>query len=527
VVKHKVIVVEDEEYIRESLRTELDWASLNCKVSKTFPSAEEALTYLENNKVDIVLSDIKMDGMSGLDMGRIIHEKYPGTYILFLTGYGDLEKARKAMRHNAWDFLLKPTRPDELLKSLQKLCKKIENEKKKSAAIAHLEQSVKEAAPVLRQKLLKQLYVEAPYHDKEILGLEDELQRLGHTFTSFHTAQVQIITTLYAAQDLSVQIIGNIISEQVRSKHNITTPILFFQNGTFQLVFLLTALECDAITNHLVKSIKEDKGYTLQIGISSRYYSILKIRESLKESQQALFQTDINLMPAVVFYKNFNSFEAPDDMFSLERIYTIKKFLIYKDEKQISKFLKDFREYLMGFGGRLQSAKGFCFRILVQCEEVLLKAGHSISFDIFSNEIMAATTKEELFSVLKQYIQITSYSLIEIVEKHQDELMNIIDLYVLEHYKDECSINSLAEECSRNEKYLSRHIKKKTGQTFSEYVCRIRISKAEEMLILTGLPVTEVALFSGFKDPAYFSRVFVKYNKCTPREYRKKMANFG
>jgi YesN/AraC family two-component response regulator len=111
---YSIAIVDDEAAIRNGLARRIDWASLGYRVAGTFEDGEDALEFLERNTVDVILTDIRMAVVSGLDVAREAATRYPQTTIVLLSGYREFDYAREAMRYGVRHYLLKPTVPDEV-----------------------------------------------------------------------------------------------------------------------------------------------------------------------------------------------------------------------------------------------------------------------------------------------------------------------------------------------------------------------------------------------------------------------------
>lgn len=125
-IKYSLIIVDDELKIRQGLQNLFPWANYGYEVKGIFANGQQTLDYLEKNKVDVVLTDICMPIMNGIELNQHIDEKYPDILVIFLTGYSDFHYMQAAIRHHAADYLLKPIKHDELYTGLQKVRQKLD-----------------------------------------------------------------------------------------------------------------------------------------------------------------------------------------------------------------------------------------------------------------------------------------------------------------------------------------------------------------------------------------------------------------
>jgi len=126
---YRLIIVEDEAYVRSSLQRLIDWKAMNCLVVGAFGSAEQALDFLTAEAADVILSDIRMEGLDGLEFARKAKAILPEAHIIFLTGYSEFSYAQAAVKLHADDFLLKPTDPEELTRAVLRAAQKIDQQR--------------------------------------------------------------------------------------------------------------------------------------------------------------------------------------------------------------------------------------------------------------------------------------------------------------------------------------------------------------------------------------------------------------
>jgi len=127
---YKVIVVDDEEVIRSGLAAFIDAECPNFEVTETFEDGKEAIEYLQSNSVDVVLTDIRMNEVSGLELAKFIHGNRPETKVVIVSGYKDFEYAKKAIEYRAISYLLKPTKLEEVTEVFARLYETLESERK-------------------------------------------------------------------------------------------------------------------------------------------------------------------------------------------------------------------------------------------------------------------------------------------------------------------------------------------------------------------------------------------------------------
>ena len=121
----KLLVVDDEVTMRKGISNYMNWASIDCQVVGSASDGVEAMEFLKSQPVDIVITDIKMPAADGLEVARFVHENYPRTKVIILTGYADFEYAQTAIKYHVTSFILKPTNKKELFAAVQEAQKQL------------------------------------------------------------------------------------------------------------------------------------------------------------------------------------------------------------------------------------------------------------------------------------------------------------------------------------------------------------------------------------------------------------------
>jgi len=165
---YTLLLIDDEAEIRNGLSSYFPWQEIGFDLRESFSSAEKALAYLENHSTDVILSDIKMPGLSGLELARIVHERYPATRMLFLSGHTDFEYAKKALEYGVKFYIVKPVMYQELVDVFTKVKFDLTNELQKK-----LQQSIPQSVD----------NIGGSYYDKIIYKVENYIKQNCGTVT--------------------------------------------------------------------------------------------------------------------------------------------------------------------------------------------------------------------------------------------------------------------------------------------------------------------------------------------------------
>ncbi len=543
---YRILIVDDEHHVVNWVSSLLEQADLNLEVLKAYKGSD-ALKILTEHRIDIVLLDIKMPGLNGLQVADYIHDYWPSCRIIFLTGFNDFDFIYKAnkMKHTA--YLLKTEEDHVLLAEIASTIHDIEKEHRLQLQnkIAHQKDFLLQYWP--QKEFIKDLLAGKTY-DKVAGSLqltpcsinlepsrpvylafchvkwkdslsEGEMLHLNHILMLNQTIEIAIQEYFqYASIDLSR---NNFLFLFQKNNGNTTTakpdPTLFlkesFNAAAAQLQHSISTLLCtEEVSWPSLVSVYE----SLQ-----DYFTSLINRQNL--SQSYTYAVTPKMLSSL----------APSDISSKSKTF-------------IQKALHDFSHDLyQGEFSRCRISLRELQKSYTQSKSMhslpLIELYFSISthfmkyiVDYNLNEAISTfiglyplyfinefDTWDKAFDYLCRLISVLE-QLNQSSEKDTTQrLIDTIKQYITEHLNSELTLTDLSEAVNYNPSYLSRIFKKQTGISLFDYINAERISRAKLMLRDTDLPINQIADTIGFDTSQYFSIVFKKTVGISPREYRQ------
>ncbi len=451
---YKVYFIDDEEWLINELKTIIDWEEKGFTIcgynSDPFDALEEILAL----KPTLVISDIYMDGINGLELAQRVYEKESTINFCFLSAYDKFEYAVKALKLGAVDYLTKPLKTNELLSVLSKvkdLQNKNENEEFWAKFVSTEEIDEERINDVIEQ-------------------LKDSVSNKKFRFVVFNGK-------------LSSE--KNLIIREFR-------PL--YINDEYAICVL-----CELNVNRLQDIVKKTNchiGLGLEINVDGDIKKSLTT--ALYCSKQAFISNDKN----IVLYdgdKKYLEFKSRID--KCENKYELKA-LVDGLEDFISIFNLNVYELNMIFNFLTSKA---------------LKQGVEFNDNIVSKKNIAEkfSNLDNLLIGLKDAFEVACY-------KSENSIINSMVKDVQLNFSKEQSLDSYAKKYGYNASYLSILFKKETGQSFTEYLISLRLSKAKELMLGTNLSVGEIAFLVGYNDYFHFTKSFKANVGCSPSEYRKR-----
>ena len=534
---YKILLVDDEILVRDAIRENIDWGKLDCELIGDCENGKQAVEFVKTHEVDIVLTDILMPYMDGMELSHFLHDNYPDVLIVIFSGFGEFEYAKKAIQYNVSEYMLKPVTAMELTKVIENMKEKLDSRKKeqrKMESLTQVSQDYHKNANVIRSKALDCLVK----CTRDVQVSLDELERMGITFqaASYRVAVFDIDTYSEMYQmDMDKQqesalmafVLFNVGDEiVVREKAGVVYQegnnrvcIIFAGNRTKEF-----SENIHRICHEIQKKVKEVIGLETSIGIGSWVRSPYELIYSYRLAAKAIdyrYLLGGNLLFDMEEKKTDNSIFLINDLEILtESIKSGDRRLMEKTLEQIETEIKSalveksyaciyLQQVIRAIGNTCQSLSEEPEKIIAQ-REALLKA----------------VTEQRMFSqaaaLVEKYAQEVFDALQELNSSSgQRQGMLAMD-YIQKNYMDPClSLNSICSYLNISTSYFSTIFKEMTGETFIEVLTRVRMEKAKELLENTTMKNYEIAEKVGFSDPHYFGISFKKITGKTPTEYAR------
>ena len=534
---YKILLVDDEILVRDAIRENIDWGKLDCELIGDCENGKQAVEFVKTHEVDIVLTDILMPYMDGMELSHFLHDNYPDVLIVIFSGFGEFEYAKKAIQYNVSEYMLKPVTAMELTKVIENMKEKLDSRKKeqrKMESLTQVSQDYHKNANVIRSKALDCLVK----CTREVQVSLDELERMGITFqaASYRVAVFDIDTYSEMYQmDMDKQqesalmafVLFNVGDEiVVREKAGVVYQegnnrvcIIFAGNRTKEF-----SENIHRICHEIQKKVKEVIGLEISIGIGSWVRSPYELIYSYRLAAKAIdyrYLLGGNLLFDMEEKKTDNSIFLINDLETLtEAIKSGDRRLMEETLGQIETEIKSalveksyaciyLQQVIRAIGNTCQSLSEEPEKIIAQ-REALLKA----------------VTEQRMFSqaadLVEKYAQEVFDELQELNSSSgQRQGMLAMD-YIQKNYMDPgLSLNSICSYLNISTSYFSTIFKEMTGETFIEVLTRVRMEKAKELLENTTMKNYEIAEKVGFSDPHYFGISFKKITGKTPTEYAR------
>ncbi|MBP1991503.1 response regulator transcription factor [Paenibacillus eucommiae] len=524
---YKVLIVDDEMLILKGLQYVINWEEHGAEIVASAKDGIEAMEIVEQTMIHIMITDIKMPNMDGLELIRTIRRKGLNIKIVILSSYDDFEFVKEASKLGIENYLLKPVEEEELSDTILHSIKKIDQE-------LQLDIQNRQNYNIVKENILNR-WVTHSIRNDELVDRAGFLQiklnynmymaciisRLSHSKLSIHDVK----------QDHSSFSTLNICQEILGPSGN---PILFNSlSGDLIIIFAWNHGQIDEDQIHMLLELCIQKiNQFLKMDVCIALGSIEKGYQLLHKSyQHAYTLKDYRLLPpnSVTNYEQLkkNMVKFNDD-FTID-YESLKSFIISNNKTEAFLCIDSIFERLKHRADVTpEYVLGLTMEILIHIfgtlqfpgthvDEIHRRTGHAL-FDILRTH-----QKTDLSEWLKLFIG-NYMDHLEMTYENIHPTIKTILAYIDDHYAQEMSLKTLSDTFNVNAAYLGQLFKKTTGDMFSNYLNRIRVEKSKELLAQTTLKSNQISTMIGFTNVTYFSNIFKKHVGVYPIEYRKALS---
>lgn len=534
----KVFLVEDEMVIRRGIKNSIDWEKEGYIFCGEAIDGELAYPMIIKEKPDILITDIRMPFMDGLELCKLVKKELPNIKILILSGYDEFDYAKEAIRLGVTEYLLKPISSGKLLEALNGVSESIRREKEDKDLVRKYMEEMRENTEHEKQKFFEQMIAGN-------LSMADALET-GKKYEMNLSAGMYNLLLFRFTLGKENRKSGELLGEAEYAIEKLTERLEYvfeFQRGVEGWAFLLMADNEEQMSER-VKELSKDleeimKNYSTIAyfgGIGQPVARLRELEESFREAERALaarFTMELNRIISVEDIRMAQNVDTLDDIEitsfgEIEKTRTmLEKFLNNGAEDEIDEFVDVYinelpEENLKSVLMRQYIIMDAYIVMMSFCEKIEgIEGEMQAQSEELKNSMKTIQTLEEI----KNYIRMLLKKIIGVRDtisgRRYSDIIEIAKDQIRKTYmSDEISLNTIAAEVGMSPSYFSSIFSKEMGKTFVEYLTEIRMDRAKELLMCSSMKTSEIGYEVGYKDPHYFSYIFKKTQNCTPKEFR-------
>ncbi|MBT2287671.1 response regulator [Paenibacillus albidus] len=538
----KVLIIDDEEPLREAINILGDWKGLGVEQVLEATDGKVGLALLREHKIDLALIDMKMPELGGRELLQIIEHEFPELLTIVISGFNDFEYTRQAIRSKVVDYLLKPVNRADLNAALRKGIDMLEAKRKKESDFISRNITLNMSLPKLKEKMYLSI-LERSFKNR---SNEAFLPLIGaDTPGNYFAAGVLRVLNLeqvrkerfHGDRDLLHFAVTNVIHENGDGS---------FQSFSFaspkterEFVAIFTMIggygeDAAFLSVHQLKKVvttlKELFGIHAVGGIGQPYKDVIDLAQSYEQAKVSLDGMDLlNLKGAVVRDGPPQRPQAKDNPSLTGRMPLIRNALENGNTSHA-------RSVLAEFTRKWKSAEYFSIGEadrIVQ-EFIILLNDIAMDLDAVPERLKNGKDKGlrglglggdfssfgEFELLLTQILDCYAAGIGKSLAGDRGSVLENIKAYIDNHYFENIKISMFTDKYFLSREYLMKLFKGQYGYGIHEYVQKVRMDKAKDLLNDPQLKIQDISEMLGYKDKNYFSKAFRNYYDCSPSEYR-------
>lgn len=535
-----IAIVDDERQVLSGMRKIIPWQELDAKPAGEAADGEEGLRLILAEKPDIVITDIYMPVKNGLDMIEELRKMSYDGKIIILSGYSDFEYARQAMRLNVDDYLSKPVTVKTLKDVLGRMIGQLEHDRAKALQADEWQRKLMLYEPFVEQERLKALVTGAAVFDGGVRWPDAAAKAEKR---QYRVAAVEIMRN-ERVDGMSPTdwhlfrfAVGNIANELAAELRLEVQPVELYGQQTVMLLSFPADVHNDdsrrqavLFASKLIRAAAEYLRIQIQIGIGAMKGETKDIADSTEEAFQALHTklcVPDEAFPVFVYKRKQDAEGRKVHELRPVRHYheiaqalgSLQQDLAAEAVERLAALLRDWPELT---AAELQRVAREVWTI---CKYTLHETGHGLEEAFPAADIERELTALVLPLQFREWAQAKIKAVCARFSRSENlrhkQAVDFMVRYVHEHYAEDLRLADLAEKVYISRNYLSNIFRDSTGETFNDYVTKVRIEKAKSLLMEGKLMVYEVAERVGYKNVPYFTTLFKKHTGRNPTDFVK------
>lgn len=535
----KVFLVEDEVVMRNGIKKNIPWEKEGFEFVGEASDGELAYPMIKNKKPDILITDIRMPFMDGLELSRLVKQEMPQTKIIILSGYSEFDYAKTAINIGVTEYLLKPISSAKLLESVKRVGDMIEQEREQIRMMDLYQKEMQENVQLQKHNL----WISLVSNQLSVAEMFESGYKLGIDFTA---SNYQVVLFKLIQNEKAQESFENMVtlSEEIEDLAEKWEQILCFDRSPEGWAFLIKGDSEEAVKDGF-HCLKEELHVLLKKYEKVNYFGGVGIVVQRLRDISISYRSAAKAFASRFFLETDQIIESQENLVlqqtEQEKI-DVTKIRSKKDEQELlDRFLKS---------GTLEDVESFVenyfnsvgernFQSLMYRQYIIMNLFFSVTDFLRLLDIPMEQISPEYQDINAMVLKVASGDSLtalvtglftEVLElrdkKAQKKYTGLLEearVFIQENYQSESmSLNMVAEKIGISPSYFSTIFSAEMGKTFVEYLTEVRLEKAKELLMCTTLRSAEIGYQVGYKDSHYFSYIFKKIVGCTPKEFRNR-----
>ncbi|KRF06068.1 hypothetical protein ASG89_20215 [Paenibacillus sp. Soil766] len=526
-----MVVIDDITTVVNGIAERIQWQKYGIAVVGTAFNGDEGLKLIQRTKPDIIITDIRMPKLSGIEMVENVVSILPDSKVIFISGYSDFDHAQHAIQLGAFDYVLKPFMPDQIMNIVFKARDLVLQQSEQQSNVLEMERKLRESMPLLRQEYLSLLvryhsnpqtlkkrwdFLQIDMKEESLAVHILEIDQFNHT--NMHASIAEIELARFALQ--------NIIEETIHA----STKGIVFRDGINRMVCMLNCSSSEESLEIAEKYCDNIRRYTknsISVGVGMTVDHIVDLPLSFQQALTALSYTFYTIENSIFYYGDIAQIlPVEGSHYSEEKekelIYGIRSGNVQKTNEVLEGIFAEW-DYL--------EQKPTPEKTKTLYLQLILAIDKSITIALDQNEEQPIAQFVQELNKLSLNVRDIQNFVRDICDKYcvvfqgKQQVEAEITItksiqYIKDHLHINETVNDYAKQVHLSSSYYSNLFKKVTGTSVLQFVVNEKVEKAK-LLMVQGLSLSEVAEAVGYEERSYFSDVFKKKTGITPTEFKQ------
>lgn len=516
----KVLIADDETAIRNGLYTAVSWEELDMSVTGSVRDGQEAWELINSARPDIIITDIRMPRLSGLDLIKLCRDHGLPCQFIILSGYDDFSYAQTAIRYGAKAYILKPLNIDELTDILKSLKTELDKTNRDRLPDPSVYQTLQTSS--------KKLFLNQLIHNefRYVSDIHKRMEDFPHRLS-----EKAYLVAVFSVTPEDAARIPSLSETVARSSLNVLKPLLgeVWDSSSDQIVAILYLPDSDGSSavkkriHSLLSRLRQDLGIRISAGIGSSETELIHVSRSYANALNALsyqiYETNQDIYDESVICQ-LPPVLSSNGIHTENLIDAIQK----GDKETIVRYCQDFFHSLLYVPMPPPSyIRGMSIYLVTDVQNSLRKQitediglFSDIPYKNINRFITLHQIEEWVTGLLIEYSDLLS----QYFQNHKNEVITSAKQYIHNHMNKKIQAEDVAAHVNLSTSYFTIYFKAKTGINFRDYVLKVKIEEAKRLLKTSGDNISQVAYAVGYDDYRSFYRAFKNYTGLTPSEYQ-------
>lgn len=523
----KLLIVDDEYLVLDAIKYIVERNMNNVKIVGTAGSGRQAIEMAIDLNPDIVLMDIHMPGIDGIDAIKQIKENNNNITFVIITAYEYFDYAKDAVKLGVYDYLLKPVNKNKLIEIINKIEISIKSKKKAFQTEMFLREKINKAIPLLEgQFIYSQMLGEGKLKDVEyyedLFGLRI---RNGYIIMAVIADKENSNKEDNLKNSLSKQKFFDVFKMELKSLCTclIGTPLLdriiAYIPVENEKDDYKTRNEAISICERFIERLKVNTSLEFRLGIGRKY----SIENFSKSCSEAYLSATYNSEDIVTHFEDAVMLSNTQREYPIGKENVLIHNILAFNENQSIKVFEDIFMWI------ISNYQSDMVKIKSKLIELLFSIKKAIPYEIEKNYIIEQKCLTDIINISNvnnqklsfiNYIKITVSSIGEARQRDISSLHLKIVEYINANFHKNISLNDVAKEVNLSYHYFSKFFKENMGRSFVDYLTELRIEKSKKLLSSSNMSIKEISYSTGYGDPNYYCKIFKKVTGLTPTEYK-------